>query len=147
VLVTIFSLAVSVYFTGLYFEVFAPPKIILSQNNSYVELPPAPPPAVDREGRLIHMPPGIARPDVEVPLSVRTVLGDWRVTCFYRPLGLSSWNPIVMTDLSTGKHGVRLPPAAFPEGVAEYYFEALNLSSGGRVRSGTPEAPFRIQTR
>jgi hypothetical protein len=147
VLVTIFALAVSVYFTGLYFEVFAPPKILLSHDTSYAELPPAAPPAVDREGRLIHMPPGIARPDVEVALSVRTVMGDWRVTCFHRPLGGQLWTPVLMTDFSQGKHGVKLPPSAFPQGAVEYYFEALSLSSGGRVRSGTPEAPFRIQTR
>ncbi len=121
--------------------------MILHQDTSYAELPPAPPPAVDREGRLIHMPPGIAHPNVEVALSVRTVVGDWRVTCFYRPLGVPSWSPLLMTDFSQGKHGVQLPPSAFPEGAAEYYFEALSLSSGGQVRSGTPEAPFRIQTR
>jgi serine/threonine protein kinase len=146
-LITIFSLAVSVYFIGLYFEVFAPPKVILAQSNSFEELPPGPAPAIDPGGRIIHVPPGIAHADADVPLSVRTVLGEWEVDCFYRPLGEPIWSQQSMTEFNGGRHGVTLPTEAFREGAAEYYFEAVSSSSGELVRSGSAAAPFRIQTR
>ena len=147
ILIVVFALAVSVYFFGLYFEVFAPPTVVLQTRPEFEELPPGPLPAVDSSGQLIHFPPGITRGGQDANLSARTVIGNWEVTCVYRPLEGARWSRSPMTASGKGRHDATIPLSAFAEGAIEYYFEAVKLATGERVFSGRPEAPFRIQNR
>ena len=146
VLIIVFALCTTTYFTALYFELIAPPKVVLDITPTYRELPPAPAPALDASGRIIHIPPGIAHEGQLVTLSARSVLGSWIVTCIHRPLGESTWRRSPLRHVGRGRHEVALPSDALAGGAAEYYFEAIS-ASGEKVTSGSARAPFRVQNR